>query len=444
MAEHAGITAGLAVDGFAIFKGYAQPLEAGQTPILTEGQPVKVVRFEGEENVIVVLVDDDGNEVMGEDGKTPVSDNLFPDELEAAEMDEDEPQVEGEAAETDGAADDFTEATEEELAAQTVRPKTEPEPEPEAAPAKPAGRKPRAKKTEAAPAEAAPAEAAPAEAEKPKGRVRAKAADAPAATETKAEAPKTEIKPTQVVEIKDMASVTAELEAEGGDALKAAKALVDRAEQTDFTLGGVLRNIHETGSFKTLGYDGKRGFDDYVEQTLGIASRKARYLIAIYTKFAMLGIDETKLNEIGWSKAKELARVPDADLKKDFNKLVKKANDGTRDDLITHIKTKYEVVTRGEQVQLKAFSFRLAEGDAHTAEEGLKEACTAIGEQDMNKAFVHIVGEWRGGTAGAELTLEESVELLVAKFGIQSMSYTDADGQEFDVGGEEEAEQATA
>jgi hypothetical protein len=229
-----------------------------------------------------------------------------------------------------------------------------------------------------------------------------------------------------------MASVTAALAAQGGDALKAAKSLVDRAEQTDFTLGGVLRTIHETGVFKTLGFDGKRGFDEYVERTLGIASRKARYLMAIYTKFALLGVDETRLEEIGWSKAKELARIEDAELKKDFTKLVKKATDSTRDELIEHIKTKYKVTTRGgggdNSVKMVDFRFRLAEEEATTVTEGLKEACTAAGTDDLNVGFAYLVGDWRNTGTGQDLDLEQSMEMLCAKFGLQRITFTDAEG----------------
>ena len=249
-------------------------------------------------------------------------------------------------------------------------------------------------------------------------------AEAPAAT-----AP---VSATPVVEIKDMVSVTEALASEGGDALKAAKALVSKAEQTDFTLGGVLRHIHETGAFKSLGYDGKRGFDEYVEKVLGIQSRKARYLMTIYTKFAMLGVDESRLEAIGWSKAKELARIDEAELKKDFNKLVKYAEGHTRDELIDHVKTKYVVTTRGgeDRVKLVDFKFRLAEEDATTATEALKEAGIAAGAgDDLNTAFAYLCGDWRNTGTGQDLDLEGSLEMIAAKFGLTKIEFTDGTGE---------------
>ena len=392
---HPAIAAGLIVGGFALFKGYAEPLEEGQTPVLVKGDPVKIMRYEGEEEIIVVKVDDDGNEVLAEGTATPVSERCFADELEPAE-------VEDEAGE---AAEEATEEAEEEAAEEAAETEAEPEAAEEAAPA-------------------------------PKAKAAAKPKAAAAKADTKAKAP-AKAKETKskaivakpVVEISDMASVKEALKAEGGDALKAAKALVERAEQTDFTLGGVLHNIHESGVFKTLGFDGKRGFDDYVEKTLDIASRKARYLMGNYAKFVLLGVDEARLNELGWSKVKELARIPDDDLKKDFDKLAKKAKESTRDELVDHIKSKYAVVTRGEQVKLTAFSFRLAEEEANNVTLALKEAATAIGEpNDLNKAFAHICGEWRNTGVAQDLDLEQAVELLVSRFGLQALTFTNADG----------------
>ncbi len=74
---------------------------------------------------------------------------------------------------------------------------------------------------------------------------------------------------------------------------------------------------------------GKRGFEDYIEKELGVKYRKARYLINIYDYFTALGIDETKLGQMGWSKAKELVGKA---TKENFDELVEFANNHTRDE----------------------------------------------------------------------------------------------------------------
>lgn len=429
-APHAAITAGFAINGFALFKGYSN-LEAGQEQILTVGAPVRIDRFENEADIVVIGVDEDGNDIMSEDGTTPkFAERVFPEELTPAELDADAPATDEAAVVADAPAADAPTAT-------------APVTKPETAAAK--------KKREAAEAKAATAAAPKAETAAAKKKREAAAAKEAAATEkaatkaankAKADAAKVEkakakeaaaakkITATPVIEIADMASVK-EILAEQ-DALAAAQSLVDRAEQTDFTLGGVLRHIHETGAFKSIGYEGKRGFVDYCEQTLGIAYRKAHYLMTIYTAFAMIGADEEKLQQIGWSKAKELARIETGKLKKDFDSLIGKATEMTRNDLTAFIKKTYKVTTRGggDQVALTSFSFRLAEEDAEMVNSALTEAKTMTGEDDLNKAFAYIVGDWRNTGTGTDMSLDDTIELMVAKFGITGITYTDAEGVE--------------
>lgn len=452
---HAAVAAGFEPGGYALFTGYTN-MEEGQVAVLTEGMPVRIDRFENEADIVVVGVDDDGNDIM--EGNTPkYVERVFPEELTKAELEtEDEPEAE---QTTEGDAEpEATEDATPDLSEVTF------DPDAKIADLKALGTDAGLKITarskadvvkalEAAGATAKAAEAsAPKEETKPKAAAKGNAkgnakADTKASDKPKADdkAKSGGIKPTPVVEISDMASVR-EILAEQ-DALDAAKSLVERAEQTDFTLGGVLRHIHETGAFKAEGYDGKRGFDDYVRQALGVEPRKARYLMSNYTVFAMIGADEQKLASIGWSKAKELARIEPAKLKKDFDKLIDKANSMTRDDLVADIKKHYKVTTRGsaDGVSLTTMTFKLAEEDATTVTEGLKEASALIGADDLNKALAYIVGDWRGTGTGTDLSLEDTVELMCAKFGLESVSFVkDGETVEYTPDTEETEEQETA
>lgn len=421
-APHAAITAGFAINGFALFKGYSN-LEPGQEQILAVGAPVRIDRFENEADIVVIGVDDDGNDIMGDDGVTPkLAERVFPEELTPAELDEDAPATEVADAEAPVADAPVAAAKPETAAAKKKREAAEAKATKAAAPkAETAAAK---KKRENAEAKATAA----AEKDATKAANKAKREQD---KKDKAAAKAKKITATPVMEIADMASVR-EILAEQ-DALTAAQSLVDRAEQTDFTLGGVLRHIHETGAFKSIGYDGKRGFVDYCEQTLGIAYRKAHYLMTIYTAFAMIGADEEKLQQIGWSKAKELARIETTKLKKDFDSLIEKATEMTRTDLTAHIKKAYKVTTRGggDQVALTSFSFRLAEEDAEMVNAGLAEAGAMTGEPDnLSKSFAYIVGDWRNTGTGTDMSIDDTVELMAAKFGITGLTYTDAEGVE--------------
>ena len=93
------------------------------------------------------------------------------------------------------------------------------------------------------------------------------------------------------------------------DPLEAAKSLHDSVKQTYFTLGGVLYEIDETKAYIRAGYDDEDGFRAYVEAELGIRYHKARYLVRTYKTFSTLGFDRDRLAEIGWTKAREIARL---------------------------------------------------------------------------------------------------------------------------------------
>jgi hypothetical protein len=126
------------------------------------------------------------------------------------------------------------------------------------------------------------------------------------------------------------------------EALEAAKAMASQVDESNFTLGGVLNHIYAEGIHKTAGYDGKRGFANYVEKELGIEYRKAMELRTICMIYSQAGVDETRLSEIGWSKAKELARLGVDTLRSNFNALAEFAVAHTRKELIEHIRTTYQ------------------------------------------------------------------------------------------------------
>ena len=107
-----------------------------------------------------------------------------------------------------------------------------------------------------------------------------------------------------------------------GDALEAAKRLLESTERTYYQLGGVLCYIEDTKAHESIFdengtplYSGKAGFEQWVEKELGIRYRKAKYLSGIYRSLTAAEIPEAKLEGIGWSKAKELVPAIQADPK---------------------------------------------------------------------------------------------------------------------------------
>ncbi|QSY98693.1 hypothetical protein J2J97_31985 (plasmid) [Rhizobium bangladeshense] len=234
---------------------------------------------------------------------------------------------------------------------------------------------------------------------------------------------------TEVLEVTHSSSVSALLQEK--DALEAAKELVARAEETEFTLGGVLAHILREGIHRKLGYDGKRGFEDYIEKELGVKYRKARYLINIYEYFTALGVDETLLGGMGWSKAKELVGVA---TKETFDELVEFANQHTRDELIEEIRTKYVNAADGEAEQttakLTTWTFKLFDNQNVTVKRAIDAAMKQASTDKIGVALELVCGEWSMLSENNQMTLEEHIELLQARFDVRlSISHETADGQ---------------
>jgi len=438
----------------AYFKDYdeAAKQEPGFSAILEAGQKVRVEQV-GDDGLIVVAIEDDGSTILNDEGK-PVADQVFPEEVTTEAPASDEANEAGEgASETDaGTANDMTNDTVPgaDAVVPAKRSAGNGKGKPAAAPKEKAPTKAEQKKADKAAADKAKADAAAKKVADKEAADKAKA-DAKAAKEAEKQA-KAEAKLAKpdnddplMIRVEETKSVTEILKSETS-ALEAAKLLVNRSEQTDFTLGGVLHNIYVTGAFKTIGYDGKRGFSDYVETELGVQYRKARYLISIYTTFAQVfrakGITEDDLLKLGWAKAKELARVPVNKLVEDYDKLIAMAVDKekSRDQLTSYIKENYEVVQREETAKAITFTFRLVADAAEMVKGGIDKAKKLVGEDaDENKALEYIVGDWLNTAEGqATMTLQSLIDLASAQFGVTLVASEEGSASEAG----EEAEQA--
>lgn len=455
------------------FKGYSEEMDQ---PLLTPGEMVRVRAINPDGGLIIDMLDAQGNV------RTDVSetDTLFPEEVEIITADEvltndaDAGTAQGEGG------DGFTEATADELAQQEGRPVADPV---ENLPVVNATMKPaelkaiakaesvdvrglkaskaladaivakrakdaKAKSVEAEAAQApvtteepqtaetpAPAatDAAPAT-EKPKsGKGKAQGITPVAGRAAEMAQPSandmTETGPRSELVRQALAAVGDEDMAEGSAALIAAKTLVNRVDETYYTLGGVLAYIKETGVYKSLGFDGKRGFADYCKGELGTDYRKAQYLIDVYEKVQAAGLNELRLREIGWSKAVQIVRVGDVSLEKlaeDFDELVDFAGSHNRDELISHIQTNYEVARRGtgagtengDQVAVSTFIFKLAADAATSAERALQHAKAQTGSEDLSEAFKYICDDWSMMTEGTSIDLATAISVIEQRFGV--------------------------
>lgn len=434
---------------FATFAGY-HALEDGMEEILTKGQRVLILSDDGDQGLAVVAIDAEGqrlNEEGGvwENGQNYMGDRVFPAELTDVQLPNTETEAGEQATDAADAAAPAEEAPAEtpvsELKGKALEQAYSDLPgeidgwgnmkadEKRAALAKALSGDEDEEQAEPVAEEAAAD--APAglevntEAEDPTPETAAAAAasDAETASTMPAMVPGADLVQT----VSDSQSVR-ELLAEK-DAVSAAKYLLVQEQRTQYTLGGVLKNINETGAYKSLGYTGKNGFVEFCEQELGVKYRKARYLINIYTTFQQIGVDEEALERIGWSKAAELARIPVDRLQSDIDALLDRASGGTRDDLIKHIKENYEVATQAEKAKTTTFSFKTVEADAETVRTAMDHAKLLVDDGDVNKAFVHMCGDWMNQAEGTDMDLDSFMALGLARFGREAIEAKLAEGE---------------
>lgn len=187
-----------------------------------------------------------------------------------------------------------------------------------------------------------------------------------------------------------------EIVEEASDLCEVAEEMAEEAAVQDFRLGGILYHVRISKAFREIKdgeYNVKGGFQQYVEKELGIGYRKAMYLIDIYTKWSRFGLDASKVAEIGWTKAQEIARVMDEE---NAEQLVELAEESTVTELKETIKESFSKQGKDtrEVVRKVTFKFRLAEDAAKAVEGYLEMAAEQLGAKKPEEVFEHIVTEW--------------------------------------------------
>jgi hypothetical protein len=271
---------------------------------------------------------------------------------------------------------------------------------------------------EATPAKAK-TKAAKAEVEAPAKAKAGKAkAEKPAKVEAAKPAKTAKVKPVKEEEeivlpkFKTTASVKKALADHNGDAIATAAEIAESSEKTVFTLGGVLAYIkrndshteilsdekdEETGEFIPLYPAGNKGFNLYVQDSLGIASRKADYFVNLYEKFSQI-TTEAAISKIGWTKLREMLPL-DLD-ESNVEEWLDYAKDASTSELKAEV-TKTMVDSGGKQhgnkkdtlMVRRAFSF--FEDQDNVVKEAIDKAREVLGDEASDSACaVHIFQEW--------------------------------------------------
>ncbi|MCO6419301.1 hypothetical protein JYK14_24525 [Siccirubricoccus sp. KC 17139] len=225
------------------------------------------------------------------------------------------------------------------------------------------------------------------------------------------------------------------------DALEAAKRLASQIENSYFSLGGILAHIYENNLYHLAGYEGKRGWQSYVENELqGVDYRRAMYWIDIYRTLTAIGVDESRLaaTGVGWSKIKEIVRigrlkdekgrpVGDKILKENFTHLLEVAKEKTRDELADYVRTAFVEAQkpgpipeqdRASRIR-KTIQFRLLPPQAEAVNRAVEAAKATAKTEDSEVALEQICVEWALGHEAIELPLEDAVRVLERRYGVK-------------------------
>lgn len=407
---------GFSVGDVVVFKGYDDDVPEAER-VLTTGQEYTVVEVNEGDGALAVQADNpDYNPKRKEsqsNAKSVIVDVFF-DEVELAGNDDDGDGVEDE--DVDGDVDGEVDESEDEEVAPPTPPAragtktatntkapaktatatttkastaTKTSTATKAAPAtKTAAAKAPATKAAAAKTSATTKPAAPA--------TKGKAVSAPAGKGKLAAATKPqEVDPYPTLEEEDEEMLA--LINENEDLLDLAAELCAEGAALDYRIGGVLYHVRSTKQYQSLDdkYKENGGFAQYIKDHLNIEYRKAMYLIDIYYKFNLYGIDAAKVQELGWTKCSKVAAVMTEENAED---LIALAETNTVADLNDNIKESYSKsaagASTGETRKKIMFKFRLWQDQAVGVSEVIQAAANKLGCKTLDDAFEHIVMEW--------------------------------------------------
>lgn len=178
-------------------------------------------------------------------------------------------------------------------------------------------------------------------------------------------------------------------------ALNMATALADTIEHSYLKLGGVLKVI-----FDNAWFEGYESFDLYVFEKFGFASRKARYLMEIYDELVTKQIPWDKVQHLGWTKLKDLAKHLTLD---NLDEWVGKAENCTVVELQAMLKAKASTGDSDEPVtsNIATMKFKLLNDQVETVTMALNKAKAECNTEHDNVALEMICAGYVGGNIQA-------------------------------------------
>lgn len=198
------------------------------------------------------------------------------------------------------------------------------------------------------------------------------------------------------------------IEDAGGDLVAASQNVFGQIEQSFFYLGGILAKLKREGSYLTENggdYEGDDAWNEFCTDNFQFSGAKGGDLARLYTTFAAIpDFDPSLMNDIGWSKVREIQRFVTED---NYQELLEDARSLTRSELKTQLTTKYvdetgrtpsgAVASRpggSNAIKTLSLTFKLVEDAATAVNLALDEAIKVYGVNSHAEALERIIVAW--------------------------------------------------
>lgn len=162
-------------------------------------------------------------------------------------------------------------------------------------------------------------------------------------------------------------------------------------------------------------------FEEYIDNEIQVTYRKAMYLVEIYGKAKLLNMDMTRLEKMGWTKAKELIRVVD---ESNIDEWMSRAENATAKELNVLVRReKDKQADRSSIVEeapiITTITFKLGMAEHAIIDDALQESKSLINSNDLALSLTNICQEWLEikGIVPKHSSLEDHLQNLERLYG---------------------------
>lgn len=201
---------------------------------------------------------------------------------------------------------------------------------------------------------------------------------------------------------------------------KKIKELVKQVDESYLELGRHLYNVYYGDYWEEWKFE---SFEDYCQEELGFAERKAKYLFTIWKKLQVdLGIAKRKLEKIGWTKASKIVNIVD---EKNVEKWLDRARTMKVKELEKAI-SKYKGKP-GSDEDWHMVNFKLADEQFENLQGALTQAEVESGSDARGHNLDLICTEFRSSRLSPKDKLPNALKSIERAFGTRVISIKNPD-----------------